>query len=1015
MKKSYFSIILVLFTHSLTLCASDLDIKITQPNKITCNGKIDLTILGGYAPYDIEWTGQSGFIKSETGSTGSDGKEDINQLCANSTYCVNITDALCGVLSYCWTMSECPDITVDCQISKQNPSNCNATDGNIFVNFRRISGGTGPYTLELRDGKGNVLPLSFWGWFNLKSGYYYLVAIDVDGCEGVQKITLLSDDAFLLEEELQHPCLNQSNGSVKVAAHNFSQSGEKYLFKWSTGFEETKEVFEQSIQDNLPEGRYCVTVTSDLNTCLIEACYDLKSQHSGPLTMSPVLIRPCEGKQDGSIKLNVKGGTLPYQYTWDPPTIGGLYLKAGNYCVTVTDYCGVTLNDCFEIKSLDVDLTYEILCENKGTATVNPKFGNPPYRILWSTGSNGNSIDNLGDGTYRVDVFDAKNCHLYRIFTLQYEKRISLINLKNNTSCTGNTASCDGLISLTSKNNETFTYKWSGPNSFTSNQNTILNLCPGIYNVTATDAIGCEEILSYNICCCTTSNTDYQKCIDAQISFTDDIKFPATQTSADGYIHLITSNNNIIFKWTLPDGSIKYSKDLDNLNPGRYTVEASNGCMKIEMLYILKACSEKNIKILPTVYHTCIGYNFGEIEIKLSGDVKQPVKYLWEDGSSNAVRRNLGKGSYTVLVTDADKCTDQMTIAITDEIPLTNSPKTDPCVTQYYCRQYEAYNVPSALPPECGYLDLTDCRKYICRCPLTQQIMANPNRTDNYKELRVKSSENCTIEGLCPGDGFEKWQDAGIGKKETEYIDFSKNSGGGYNCNYKIYCVLGENKIFIDNFIETAKTVNTGTFCNNAKNMCILEIYCNNTSGKSTLVGTECTSSACFAFNMHKPSNWLCEYLDKISILTKTGYDIPIKAIHSNTFMEYFENNKYESNNEQNYYIHIPFDTMNKYCALYANTSYTLSNIALTLENKFKIFPNPTTDKIFIKIFLPNQSNISLNLLNVNQQLLQKSEYKIEENNNFLELSMVKYKPGLYFIHLYSDSQFLGVQKIILQ
>lgn len=101
---------------------------------------------------------------------------------------MNITDALCGVLSYCWTMSECPDITVDCQISKQNPSNCNATDGNIFVNFRRISGGTGPYTLELRDGSGNVLPLSFWGWFNLKSGYYYLVAIDVDGCEGVQKL-----------------------------------------------------------------------------------------------------------------------------------------------------------------------------------------------------------------------------------------------------------------------------------------------------------------------------------------------------------------------------------------------------------------------------------------------------------------------------------------------------------------------------------------------------------------------------------------------------------------------------------------------------------------------------------------------------------------------------------------------------------------------------------------------------------------------------------------------------------
>ena len=61
---------------------------------------------------------------------------------------------------------------------------------------------------------------------------------------------------------------------------------------------------------------------------------------------------------EGSI--NASGGTSPYTYNWDngatTPTINTL--SAGDYCVTVTDASGCSVDECYTI---DYNVNIELI------------------------------------------------------------------------------------------------------------------------------------------------------------------------------------------------------------------------------------------------------------------------------------------------------------------------------------------------------------------------------------------------------------------------------------------------------------------------------------------------------------------------------------------------------------------------------------------------------------------------------------------------------------------------------
>ncbi len=877
--------LIIIFTfifNFVNLYASDLTIKITSSDKVKCTGKIDLNINGGYAPYDIEWTGPNGLIKSELGINGMDGKEDVDQLCANSTYCVYITDALCGVLQYCWNMEACPIITLGLTYTPNPPTSCNNSDGSITIRQFSAYGGTAPYTLHLEDSKGNKYyedPITF-RYLNLKSGFYEFVATDANGCEGREKLVLLASDAFFLNSDIQQPCPGQSNGKISVYAFGMNPS-EKFNYKWSTGFTELGlDPLVASIIDNLSTGRYCVTVTSELTTCEITECYDLNSNPPSPLSWNPISLKPCPGVANGSILLNVKGGTLPYTYTWMPQTsIPGSLLRSGDYCITVTDFCGMSLHNCFEIKELEFDLNYSILCENQGTANINIKYGNPPYRITWSNGASSTSINNLSDGDYDIRVKDARGCMVRKTFSLKYEKRVSLFDLKNNSSCKGNVASCDGFIELQTKNNEQFTYNWTGPYNFTSNDKRIINLCAGTYYVSATDSKGCIEKLNFIICCCSAENTDLPSCgITPPLTITALKKSPKTKLSNDGYIHL-TVTGGLNFKkidWTGPNGFISNQLNIDNIGPGNYCVTISDGCQVKTECYNIVPCDEKNFKLNENLTHTCKDISLGKITIDPQG-IGKPFIILWENGSTSTVRDFLSKVFYSVKITDNEQCEYNFAFEIKESNPISYirgyDPKA-PCNTCAVCNLTCAYytkivNQIQVVKDDCSYW--TACED-MPEIPILNSFMKGNKKFE-------WTGESCSYRYMC---AYGVYTQEKSGQIVTEHFEGKqKNATTGKDCYYCFdadicYGVNEEGsqvRKLIGNVISNLG-VSTNTTCPSNLRQCQVIVKC----GEVELYRF-CSSDSVYYCNQLQV-DYKCAYVDVINPLHDT-------TINGETFRMY--------------------------------------------------------------------------------------------------------------------------------
>ena len=77
------------------------DLTATSIRAGSSGGSINLSVDGGYTPYEFAWTGPNG-LQANT--------EDISNLAAGE-YCVNVKDALCGTVSLCVTVQTCSPVT----------------------------------------------------------------------------------------------------------------------------------------------------------------------------------------------------------------------------------------------------------------------------------------------------------------------------------------------------------------------------------------------------------------------------------------------------------------------------------------------------------------------------------------------------------------------------------------------------------------------------------------------------------------------------------------------------------------------------------------------------------------------------------------------------------------------------------------------------------------------------------------------------------------------------------------
>jgi ELWxxDGT repeat protein len=145
-----------------------------------------------------------------------------------------------------------------------------------------------------------------------------------------------------------------------------------YSFQWEP------EWVEGSNPMNLPVGLYHVTVSDNSISPDIELSIEIGPE---PLSLSSETITDEMNNQlDGSISVEIQGGTPPYQLVWntDPQQMGTTIenLSAGTYMLTITD-----ANDCSIEESFVVDLITAVTTPSVNWLTS--VYPNPSKNILY--------------------------------------------------------------------------------------------------------------------------------------------------------------------------------------------------------------------------------------------------------------------------------------------------------------------------------------------------------------------------------------------------------------------------------------------------------------------------------------------------------------------------------------------------------------------------------------------------------------------------------------------------------
>ena len=271
----------------------------------SANGVIDISVSGDIPPYAFIW--DNGAIT-----------EDVSGLLAG-IYSVTITGAnLCSQV-FVDTVSR-PSNALSVYILGNSAKCKGSSDGSTSIT---VSGGTLPYSYLWSNGQ-TTQDIS-----GVLSGNYLLTVTDANLCTAISSVSIGEPSASISVSAtaIEPLCNGAYDGTINLTVLGGTPD---YSFIWNTS-----QISEDLL--GVSAGTYSVTVT-DVNACIDSTSIIVGEPDEIIITASVTNIT-CFGGNDGSISINVTGGTPPFTYFWSngqiTSNISGI--PAGSYQVIVTD------------------------------------------------------------------------------------------------------------------------------------------------------------------------------------------------------------------------------------------------------------------------------------------------------------------------------------------------------------------------------------------------------------------------------------------------------------------------------------------------------------------------------------------------------------------------------------------------------------------------------------------------------------------------------------------------------